>query len=90
MFYFCNVLFLVDVLGVLIHEFTYEFHHETLKCDDRSGPGNVLEAHAVVRTAVAKLQNVVIHLGHCNYNINNFKKNRCYIVHYVKTRAKIF
>ena len=29
-------------------------------------------------------------LRRCNYNINNFKKNKCYKVHYAKTRAKIF
>ena len=27
-------------------------------------------------------------LSHRNYNINNFKKNKCYIVHYVKKERK--
>ena len=67
MFDFFNVLFLGDVLRVLVHEFTYDLQ-TPLKCEDRSRKGVEKQAQAVVRTAAAKLQNVVIHLGHCNYN----------------------
>ena len=59
-----------------------------MKCDYRSRKGVEKQAHTVAHTAGAKLQNVVIHLGHCNYNINNFKKNKRYIVRYVPVNSK--
>ena len=50
---FYNVLFLADVLRVLMYEFTYD--------QPTSRKGVEKQAHAVVCTAAAKLQNVVIH-----------------------------
>ena len=50
---FYNVLFLADVLRVLMYEFTYD--------QPTSRKGVEKQAHEVVCTAAAKLQNVVIH-----------------------------
>ena len=90
MFGFYNVLFLAAVLHVLMYEFTYD-QPTPLKSDvySPSRKGVEKQAHAVVCTAAAKLQNVVI-LKATVIITNNFKKNKCYIVYYVKTRAKIF
>ena len=83
---FYNVLFLADVLRVLMYEFTYD--------QPTSRKGVEKQAHTVAGRGGShrcRKDTKCSHtLGHRNYNINNFKKNKCYTVLYLKTRAKIF
>ena len=54
--------FLADLLRVLMHKFTYDQPTPlNLTCNNRSRKGVEKQAHAVVRTVAAKLQNVVIY-----------------------------